>query len=73
MSFRHLHVPGTPPSPVAIETPCIKICVIDDEGLCVGCARTLDEIAGWGSLSTEQRHAVMLALPARRAFKALSD
>jgi uncharacterized protein len=65
MSFRHLHVPGTSPS-AAIDTPCVKICVIEADGLCVGCARTLDEIARWGLMSAEQRHAVMTALPGRR-------
>lgn len=71
MSFRHLHVPGTlaPLPAAAIETPCVQICVIDDDGLCVGCARTLDEIAGWGTFSSEQRHAVMSALSARRPPK----
>ena len=64
MSFRHLHVPGT--APAAVETPCIKICVIDDDGLCVGCARTLDEIADWGSYSPEKRRAIMAALASRR-------
>ena len=69
MSFRHLHVPGTPAPSTAIETPCVKICVIDEDGLCVGCARTLDEIAGWGSWSADRRNAVMRGLPARRAVK----
>lgn len=73
MSFRHLHVPGTPlPSP-AIETPCVKICVIDDDGLCVGCARTLEEIAGWGSWSAERRATVMMSLATRRVLKAQPD
>lgn len=73
MSSRHLHVPGTRAAlPVAaIDTPCVQICVIDEHGLCVGCARTMDEIAGWGTFSTEQRHAVMSTLSARRAFKPL--
>ncbi len=73
MSFRHLHVPGTPPPSAAIETPCVKICVIDEDGLCVGCARTLEEIAGWGSFSAERRHAVMSALPGRRALNVLPE
>ena len=65
MSFRHLDVPGAPP-PAPAETPCVKICVIDDDGLCVGCARTLDEIASWSGWSTAQRNAVMLTLTTRR-------
>lgn len=51
---------------IKVETPCVKICIIDDDGLCVGCARTLDEIAGWGTFSNERRQAVMMALPLRR-------
>ncbi|WP_427026007.1 DUF1289 domain-containing protein [Aureimonas ureilytica] len=34
-------------------------------GWCVGCGRTLGEIAGWGSLSEAERLAVMEGLPAR--------
>lgn len=49
-----------------IVSPCIDICDIDDAtGLCVGCARTLDEIALWGSGTPEWRAAVMAALPER--------
>lgn len=49
-----------------METPCIQICQIDNEtGLCVGCGRTLDEIARWGRLSSSERRAIMRALPER--------
>ncbi len=49
-------------------TPCIKVCVVDGEsGLCLGCFRTLGEIAGWGALSDDDRAALMRDLPARRA------
>ncbi|WCM29879.1 DUF1289 domain-containing protein [Sphingomonas sp. QA11] len=37
-------------------------------GLCTGCARTIDEIAGWSSGSAAWRDAVMAALPGRRAI-----
>jgi predicted Fe-S protein YdhL (DUF1289 family) len=31
-----------------VASPCISVCVIDaPTGLCAGCYRTLDEIAGW--------------------------
>jgi hypothetical protein len=51
-----------------IETPCIKVCVMDPAtGLCAGCARTLDEIARWGTMSEAERREIMTALPARRA------
>jgi uncharacterized protein len=35
-------------------------------GLCLGCFRTLNEIAAWASLSDESRAALMAELPARR-------
>jgi predicted Fe-S protein YdhL (DUF1289 family) len=35
-------------------------------GVCLGCARTLDEIARWSSLSEEERTRIMSALAARK-------
>ena len=50
-----------------IETPCVKICTLDARrGLCLGCGRTIDEIARWGSLSTAERSRIMDELPKRR-------
>ena len=54
--------------PPPITTPCIKVCVVDGEsGLCLGCFRTLGEIAAWASLPEGRRVALMAELPARRA------
>ncbi len=54
-------------APRPISTPCIKVCVVDGEsGLCLGCLRTLPEIAGWGALDDAARAAVTRELPARR-------
>ncbi|KAB2782961.1 DUF1289 domain-containing protein [Brucella anthropi] len=49
-----------------IESPCILVCTIDTEtGFCLGCARTLDEIAHWSSMSAEERMAVWALLADR--------
>ena len=49
-----------------LETPCVNICLLDSEtGLCVGCGRTLAEIAGWAGMSDAERRAVMAVLPMR--------
>uniref|UniRef100_UPI003BAA7043 DUF1289 domain-containing protein n=1 Tax=Stappia sp. TaxID=1870903 RepID=UPI003BAA7043 len=49
-----------------IETPCIKVCRIDQSrGICTGCLRTLEEIAGWGSYTPAQRREIMNTLPSR--------
>jgi predicted Fe-S protein YdhL (DUF1289 family) len=37
-----------------------------DTGLCEGCLRTLDEIAGWSAMSDADKRAVLAQLPARR-------
>ncbi len=51
-----------------VESPCVDICVMDDAtGWCLGCGRTIDEIADWGASSAEARNAVMADLPARMA------
>jgi hypothetical protein len=50
-----------------IETPCIKVCVLDPaSGLCQGCGRSLDEIARWGTMSGEERRRIMEELEGRR-------
>jgi predicted Fe-S protein YdhL (DUF1289 family) len=49
-----------------IPSPCTNVCRIAPEtGLCLGCLRTLDEIARWSVLSNGERQAVFDALPAR--------
>ncbi|ADL00388.1 DUF1289 domain-containing protein [Brevundimonas subvibrioides] len=54
-----------PPRPIA--TPCIKVCVVDGAtSLCLGCYRTLAEIAEWSRLDDGQRADIMAELPARR-------
>lgn len=59
--------PPRPPKP--IKTPCIKVCVVDGEsGLCMGCYRRLNEVAGWAKLTDEERDQIMAELPSRRSL-----
>ena len=49
-----------------IESPCIKICVIEPKSrLCTGCLRSIDEIGAWSRMTPEARSAVMAELPGR--------
>jgi predicted Fe-S protein YdhL (DUF1289 family) len=51
-----------------IETPCIKVCTIHAASrLCLGCGRTLDEIARWVDYTDRERAEIMSKLPARLA------
>ena len=53
------------PSP-AIPSPCLDICSLDpSDEYCIGCGRSLDEIAGWLRASEAQRRAIVDQLPER--------
>jgi len=39
---------------MTVESPCVKICTVKDD-VCIGCGRTVEEIARWRSMSTEER------------------
>jgi predicted Fe-S protein YdhL (DUF1289 family) len=57
----------TPPRPIA--TPCVKVCMVDGaSGFCLGCQRTLPEIARWAAFSDEERTAILEALPGRKSL-----
>ena len=48
------------------ETPCIAVCMIDPRtSLCLGCGRTLPEIARWPKMASAERLALMARLPGR--------
>ncbi|MGB2933513.1 MAG: DUF1289 domain-containing protein [Methyloceanibacter sp.] len=66
MARHPLHRFGEVETEASLETPCIDICEIDGgTGLCLGCGRSLDEIARWAEMSPSERRAVMTTLPAR--------
>jgi hypothetical protein len=51
-----------------VPSPCISVCVMDADGvLCLGCFRTLDEIAAWSLLDAAAKRRVLDALPVREA------
>lgn len=44
------------PDTGAVLSPCTKVCKISSEtALCLGCGRTLDEIAAWSRASDEYK------------------
>lgn len=57
-----------PPAAAAVPSPCIDVCRMDAaSGLCVGCLRTIDEIAAWGTMADPDKRAVWGRLEQRRA------
>ena len=56
------------PSTTRVPSPCVSVCRMDDaSGLCVGCWRTLDEIAAWATLGDEAKRAVWQHIEQRQA------
>jgi hypothetical protein len=53
-----------PERPVA--SPCVSICALDEQDICTGCQRTVDEITRWSRMDNSERRAV-LALCHERA------
>jgi len=52
---------------MSIWTPCIKVCFVDpDSAMCVGCFRTLSELAQWTKLSDAERETIGGILPERK-------
>ena len=48
-------------------SPCVNICRMDaDNHMCVGCFRTLDEIAQWSRASESAKRAILVAVDKRR-------
>jgi len=49
-----------------MKSPCNDICTIDrPSGLCMGCGRSLAEIAEWGSASDHRQQEILSLLPQR--------
>jgi uncharacterized protein len=51
---------------MTVESPCLKVCVMDTVSThCIGCGRTINEIAAWSRLSDPEKRRVVDALPER--------
>ena len=51
----------------AAPSPCVDICRLDAQGLCVGCRRTIDEITEWPRASEARRREILRELELRTA------
>lgn len=50
----------------SVPSPCVKVCRIDDDGFCVGCKRTLDEIRDWCIMSEYEQRKLLYELKWRQ-------
>lgn len=41
------------------QSPCISVCVLDENDICAGCYRSADEITDWFMASAEQKREML--------------
>ncbi|HWA14590.1 MAG TPA: DUF1289 domain-containing protein [Burkholderiales bacterium] len=50
-----------------VPSPCVNVCQMDPQtGYCLGCLRSIDEIAGWMDFSETEKLEVLERLDERR-------
>ncbi|BCG64344.1 MAG: putative protein-disulfide isomerase [Methyloprofundus sp.] len=42
-----------------IESPCVRNCCLNNDDICLGCFRSLDEITGWSQASELEKQAIL--------------
>jgi uncharacterized protein len=50
-----------------VPSPCINVCTLDDDEICVGCGRHIGEIAAWGGAAPAVRLRIVAAARERLA------
>ncbi len=43
-----------------VASPCVQVCALDDEDICIGCQRSAGEITRWGRMDNDERRAVLV-------------
>lgn len=49
-----------------LNSPCIAICSLDDDKMCKGCFRHMDEILQWGKATDTQKTKILARSRARQ-------
>ncbi len=52
-----------------VVSPCVRNCCLDDQDICLGCLRSLDEIKAWRQVGQEGQMQILNAVAMRRALR----
>jgi len=47
-------------------SPCVSVCALDENDICMGCYRSASEITDWFMASAEEKRAILRRVEARR-------
>jgi predicted Fe-S protein YdhL (DUF1289 family) len=50
----------------ATQSPCVRNCCLDENDVCLGCGRLLEEILRWRSATDAEREAMLILAKNRR-------
>lgn len=42
-----------------VASPCVHVCALDEEDICIGCQRNVDEITRWSRMENDERRQVL--------------
>ncbi|HIB67669.1 MAG TPA: DUF1289 domain-containing protein, partial [Phycisphaerales bacterium] len=42
-----------------VRSPCVSVCALDENDVCIGCHRTSDEILHWTRMTDDERREVL--------------
>lgn len=49
-----------------LPTPCINVCVLDEQEICIGCFRHIDEIRLWSRSDRETQEKILANIERRK-------
>ena len=50
---------AAPPPSDNVASPCVRNCCLDDDNVCLGCGRSLDEIVSWSTADDSEKRAIL--------------
>lgn len=43
-----------------VASPCVQVCALDEQDICIGCQRSVAEISRWSRMDNSERRQVLL-------------
>jgi predicted Fe-S protein YdhL (DUF1289 family) len=54
-----------------VASPCVHVCALDDEDICIGCQRSVAEITRWSLMDNAERREVLMRCHERAKAKGI--
>ncbi|MFP6848103.1 MAG: DUF1289 domain-containing protein [Pseudomonas sp.] len=54
-----------------VASPCVHVCALDEDDICIGCQRTVAEITRWSLMDNTERRDVLVLCHSRAKAKGI--